>query len=159
MNSTDKIAEMLAGLSATERAELSNQLAYSGVATRKSANAKRTFDENETMCWEALCAASKNMGLTLPGPSEEHISNLDRRKITREQFAECATALSDYVKHACSGGRLDRTHKLAVYVEVLSCLIRSMQSRYRPEHITVKAMINEIGVLPQAVNRCYPFYA
>lgn len=158
--STDRIADFLSTLTAAERETLETSLAHTAVAN----DAKKDWLPEEVLFWDAMCEALRTMHLNTPGPAARDNIVQGRGGIGRVKYRECATALHDYVTHAC-GARIDLTHKRAIYVEVLSCLIKWMRRTHISKagdayDIPLKpsTICDEIGSLPLAVNRCYPGY-
>lgn len=155
--STNRVHDFLSSLTLAERADLATRMAHDdkvGADTRQQVRAKQPWAVDELMLWDSICAALRNMHLTTinPGAMDSIVNN--PRGIGRERFAQCSVAMHDYVTHAC-GIPLVRTHKRAVYVEVLTCLIKTMRGRYV---ISPKTVCDCIGGLAVAVEFCYPGY-
>ena len=157
----NKINDFVTSLDAQGLELLKNQLAYSEVSgdTGRGANSKTTFSVEEALFWEAMIEALTVSGHSWEGRSESLISNAGKTKKTRQHFTACSTGLFDYVSHACAG-KLDRSRRRAIYVEVFTCLIKWMHARnWNEDYLNPNAILEQIGVVPQAVNRCYPGYA
>lgn len=165
--STDRIHDFLSTLTAAERKTLENSLAHTAVVNDAKASAieaKKEWSPEEALFWDTMCEALRTMHLNTPGfGARENLIN-GKGGIGRAKYSECAIALHDYVTHACSA-RIDLTHKRAIYVEVLSCLIKWMRRTHisKDGHaydipLRPSTICDEIGSLPLAVNRCYPGY-
>lgn len=159
MSTANKIHDFVAGLSSKDLAELRSQIEY-----KDSVASGRDLTPDELLFWDAMCESLRDMNLTVPGAAARNNIINAKNGIGRDKYSECAIALRDYVTHACHA-RLDRTHRRAIYVEVLGCLVKWMRrARVRKDggvyHIPLdpRTICNEIGELPQAVNRCYPGY-
>lgn len=146
--STNRINDFVSSLSANELADLETRLAHDAVTNTKSAR----YTPDELLFWDSICVALSNMHLNSRPGGRDNIINSEQ--IGRAKFTECSTALHHYVMHACSA-RIDRTHKRAIYVEVLTCLIKWMNGHH---YVAPASICEMIGALPQAVNRCYPGY-
>lgn len=159
MATTNRIHDFVSGLSAKDMAELRTQMEY-----KQTTSTVPELSVDELLFWDSMCDALRDMNLTVPNAAGRYNMIHAKNGIGRDKYTECAIAMRDYVSHACST-RLDRTHRRAIYVEVLGCLLKWMRrSRWRKDgdvyHISLepRTICNEIGELPQAVNRCYPGY-
>lgn len=153
----DQIDAFLSTLDGKGRQALESRMAFDTKSGPANKLVQRVSDltQQEALYWEALVEAIHTICLTdLYGSIARQINH---EKLGRKRFTECAVALDSYVTHACSS--LTLTHKRAVYIEVLSCLIRSMQHRGQDSRwITPITICQRIGELPQAVNKAYPGY-
>ena len=162
VTTANRIADFVSTLSARDKAALSAQLAYGETVV----NTNTVLTADESLFWDAMGTALYDLRLDIHiGPSTVLINGKNGKGgIGAIKFRECSTALHDYVTHACRT-RLDRSHRRAIYVETISCLLKWMRRRrYRDNGesyfipLSAKAICNEIGELPLAVNRCYPGY-
>lgn len=152
MASVNRIDDFVRTLSPDELRVLATKLEYNGSVATGSAD----LTPSAILFWDSMREAISSVHLDAPGFSARERDNvINGKQIGRAVFEECATALSDYVTHACDA-RINQTQRRAVYVEVLTCLIKWMRgnrSMIRPASIC-----REIGALPHAVNICYPGY-
>ena len=154
-----KIKTILDTLSAAEVNALKIQLDFNDSIPLQNNN-KSTFTVDELLFWDALTEAMHNVRLGKIGSPSNYIGS-GRNMITRHDLTDRAIALRDYVTHACSID-IDRAHRRAIYVEVITCLIKWMRRGYTDgmngRRITPVTICQDIGQIPQAVNICYPSY-